>query len=273
MQQETLKLSKNNKIRTVTKTGHQLLFVFLIFAGILLLQGEISHSASFDIQPIKLFFNAKIKAGKLMIRNVSDDELSLQVRAFKWSQDKDGKDIYGETSDIVIFPKVLKVPKGEERIIRVGTKMRPTMLEETYRVYAEELLIEKEPTEGVGLRIAMRVGVPVFIAPQKGNSKAILESLTIQKGKATFRVKNDGNVHFIITSLKLTGRNERGAEAFSRELGGWYLLAGAARTYETDIPNQVCTGLTKLSVEVKTTRNSIQEELDVTRDMCSAQGK
>ncbi len=259
--------------RPVTDPGRRILFFFIIFLGPLLLFIGPADSASFDIQPIRIFFNAKTRAEKLMIKNVSDDDLSLQVKAYKWSQNSEGKDIYDETSDIVVFPKVMKVPKGEEKIIRVGTTLHPSALEGTYRIYVEELPVEKPQTEGVGLRIAMKVGVPVFINPLKNDGKAALDSFTVQNGKAAIKVKNDGNAHFIITSLKLTGRNEQGAEIFSREFGGWYLLSGIARTYETDIPLQACNKIFKLSVALKTTRNSIQKDLNFSKDMCSPRGR
>ncbi len=251
----------------------QLSSIFLFWLGALFLLTGTADGASFEIQPIKVFFNARTRTEKLTIRNVSDSDLSLQIAAFKWSQDKEGKDIYEETAEIVIFPRILKIPKGEEKLIRVGTTLGPALREGTYRVYVEELPVEDPQSEGVGLRITMKVGIPVFISPEKADGKAEVESLSMEKGKTAVRVKNTGNSHFIVTSLKVTGRNDQGAEIFSKDFGGWYLLSGVARTYETDIPYPACSKLAKIGVTIKTTRNSVQEELKVTRGMCGTPGR
>lgn len=265
---------KHSEKRPGTGIGRFSTPFICVFIGVLICFGcAETYAANFDIKPIKVSFNARTKAEKLSVTNVSEDDLTIQVTAFKWSQDNEGKDIYEKTSDIVVFPKVLKIPKGEERIIRIGTNAKPDTRERTYRVYVEEIPIETKKEEGATLRIAMKFGIPVFVGPVKGEGEVSIESLDVKKGNAAVKVRNNGNAHLIITSVKIAGKNEQGAESFTRELGGWYLLSGASRTYETDIPDKACARTTKLSVTVKTTKNSMQKNLGVTKDMCSTLGR
>lgn len=232
----------------------------------LILKGQ-AYSISFDIKPVRIFFDPGTRAEKLIVKNVSEGDLSLQIRVYRWSQNEKGEDIYDETTDIVVFPKMVRIKKGEEKIIRVGTKLVPGTSEKTYRIYVEEMPSEHLP-EGATVRLLMRAGVPLFIAPARSNASGKIESLSVKGGKVGLSVKNDGNLHFVITSLNLKGEDAGGKELFSRELGGWYLLSGASRFYETLIPPETCADTAKVNIEIKTNRFNLNGKVDVNKAMC-----
>jgi len=228
-----------------------------------------AQSASFDIQPIKIFFDARTRAEKLLIRNQSDGDLSLQVRAFKWSQDGQGKDVYEDTADIVFFPKILTLHKEEEKIIRIGVNSPPSQAEKTYRIYVEELPVNSVLPEGAAVRIILKVGVPIFMNPLRADAKGNITSFLVQGGKTRFKISNEGNLHFIITSFHVKGRDNEGKEIFSKEFGGWYLLGGASRTYETTIPVDICNKLSTLDITGKTDRFTLNSSTPVSKSMCT----
>lgn len=245
-------------------------WLFCALCMVFLFEG-ITVGAGLDIQPIKIYFDARSRIDKLTIKNVSDEDLSLQVRVFAWSQDANGRDQYEETTDIIIFPKIMKVLKDEEKFIRVGTNLTPSGDEKTYRIYIEEIHVASPKTdEGATVRMAMKIGVPIFISPLKSNPKGSIQSFSMSNGRPIVEVKNTGNIHLIITSFNIKGTNEKGKEIFSRELGGWYVLNGASRFYETSIPAEVCHELAKIHVAVKTDRLSMNEAFSVNKDMCNA---
>jgi len=262
-------------MRPVEKTGRIIILFALLLAAALFSTVTTSHAQGFDVQPVKVFFSGRTRAEKLVVANVSDDDLSLQAQAFAWSQDNDGKDVYKETSDIVIFPRMLMIPRGEQRIIRLGTAIGPSPREGTYRVYLEELPIRdrKNKVAGAGVRLTLRVGIPVFVSPVNNPDKKVSGSLTMEKGKAVVRVHNEGNAHFIIQSVRITGRDIRGAEIFSKDLTGWYLLGGASRAHVTGILPATCRKLSEIRAVVRTTKNSVEETLPVTEGMCGPQAK
>lgn len=244
--------------------------LFYALCIVLLFEG-IAAGAGLDIQPIKIYFDARSRIDKLTVKNVSDEDLSLQARVFIWSQDANGRDQYEETTDIIIFPKIMKLLKGEEKFIRVGTNLIPSGNERTYRIYIEEIPVEKpRPEEGATVRMAMKIGVPVFVSPLKSNPKGTIQSFSMSSGKPVVEVKNTGNIHFIITSLNIKGTNDKDKETFSKELGGWYLLNGASRIYEVSIPAEVCTDLAKIHIAVKTDRFSMNETFNINKGMCNA---
>lgn len=232
----------------------------------LILKGP-AYSISFDIKPVRIFFDPDTRAEKLTVKNVSEDDLSLQIRVYRWSQNEKGEDIYDETTDIVVFPKIVKIKKGEERIIRVGTKLVPGTSEKTYRIYVEEIPSEYLP-EGATVRLLMRAGVPIFISPVKVSPSGKIESVSMKEGEVGFSVRNDGNLHFIITSLVIKGVDAEGNSLFSKELGGWYLLSGASRLYTASLPREICNKTARINITIKTNRLNLSGNLDVDRSMC-----
>lgn len=243
------------------------LFIAFLILGAFLLHGS-ADSATFDIKPIKIFFDADTRIEKLTINNASEDDLSLQIKVYKWLQNEKGEDIYDETGDIVIFPKVLRIKKGDERLIRIGTNLKPEINEKTYRIYIEELPSKEGRQEGATVRLLMRTGIPVFISPVKSEAEGKIESVFVKNGKVEVAVKNDGNLHFIITSLSIKGEDSQGKELFSKELGGWYLLNGTSRLYAAEIPPGVCADTARLKLEIKTNRFNLNDKFDMDKSMC-----
>ncbi len=239
-----------------------------VIAVALLLHHEPASAVSFDVKPIKVFFDARLKAEKLTITNTADEELTLQLRVYKWSEDAEGKDVYEETKDIVLFPKLLKLNKGEARIIRVGTKSPPSANERTYRIYAEEIPITRSAAKGAEVHFLMKVGIPLFISPVKPEEHGKIESVSMKNGNLDVHVHNDGNMHFSLLSIGLKAKNRNGDELFAKDFGGWYLLGSASRLYSTPVPKDICPRISSVDVEVKTENFTLKERLDVTAKMC-----
>jgi len=227
----------------------------------------LAFSGEFRVTPIRLDFDRGTKSGVVTIVNEGGDKLNVQMKAFEWTQNADGKDQYTETNDIIFFPRIMALGKNEEKILRAGIKIPATTREKTYRLYIEEIP-EPKKAEGVNIAIAIRFGVPIFVKPLKEEVKGEIEKVELSKGVLNVLIKNRGNTHFIIQSIDVRGKNTKGEEIFSKELSGWYLLSGVSRLYTTPIPQEVCKDLSKLDIEVKTDRFNLNGKLDVDQTMC-----
>ena len=241
--------------------------IFLYALSCLFLIPSIAFSGEFRVTPIRLDFDRGTKSGVITITNEGGDKLNVQMRAFEWLQDADGKDQYTETNDIIFFPRIMSLEKNEEKILRAGIKIPATTREKTYRLYIEEIPGPKK-AEGVNVAIAIRFGVPIFVKPLKEEVKGEIEKVELSKGVLNVLVRNRGNTHFIIHSIDVKGKNTKGEGIFSKELSGWYLLSGVSRLYTTPIPQEVCKDLSKLDIEVKTDRFNLNGKLDVDQTMC-----
>lgn len=220
------------------------------------------------VMPIRLDLGRQAKSGVVTVINDAKERLQLQMKAYEWTQDAEGKDRYTETGDLIYFPKMMIFEKAEERILRAGIKVPATKREKTYRLFLEEIPGPRK-AEGVNVAIAIRFGVPIFVAPLEEEPRGEIAQVAMSKGTVKARVRNPGNVHFVIRSVAVKGKNAKGEEIFSRALSGWYLLAGASRTYATEVPAGLCPELATVDVEVATDRFPLSGHLDADTAMCS----
>jgi fimbrial chaperone protein len=248
-----------SRIRKITAVA--ILFcLFLVPSG--------AFSGEFRVTPIRLDFDRGTKSGMITIVNEGGDRLNVQMKAFEWTQNADGKDEYTETNDIIFFPRIMSLEKSEEKILRAGIKIPATTKEKTYRLFIEEIP-EPKKAEGVHVAITIRFGVPIFVKPLKEELKGEIEKVELSKGVLNALIKNKGNSHFIIHSVNIRGKNAKGKEILSKELSGWYLLSGVSRAYTLSMLKESCDDLARLDIEVKTDRFILNGKLDVDQAMCN----
>lgn len=225
-------------------------------------------AGEYRVSPIRLFLDQDTKTGVISITNESEGPIQLQVRSFEWSQNALGKDEYTETKDIIFFPRFMDLKKGDKRVLRVGVKQSDKTTEKTYRLFIEEISKPKKEKKGTGVDIAIRFGVPVFIAPVKEEHKGTIDGITIEKGKLSANITNTGNSHFMIQAVLVKGFDANGIETFTQELSGWYLLAGAKRTYAIPISQETCRDTTRYQVEVQSKQTTFSEKMDAITTLC-----
>ncbi|HNT43820.1 MAG TPA: fimbria/pilus periplasmic chaperone [Syntrophorhabdaceae bacterium] len=255
----------------VRKTGHRPVLPFILLAAIVLLSCAPASAQSFSVHPTRVSFDRTTKAQKLIIRNKGATDLSLQVGAFKWSQNKDGRDVYEDTSDIVVFPPIFKIRKGEQRLVRLGTTLGPTSREGAYRVFVEELPVADPKRSGPGINLVFKVGIPLFVSPLQASREALGICLAIEEGTVVLSALNNDNAHAEIESVSIIGQDSREKEIFSKGFNGWYILSGSSRVYKVDIPPAICKRLASVHAVVRTARNSFEDVVEVTGGMCGPQ--
>jgi len=81
-------------------------------------------------------------------------------------------------------------------------------------------------------------------------------------------VENRGNVHFTVKTVLFIGKNALGEVIFTKEVPGWYLLAGASRAYGADVPPERCGEVAGVDMEVKADRHSLRGNLVADPSMC-----
>jgi fimbrial chaperone protein len=243
-------------------------WIAAVFAAVVLPWPSVAASGEWRVAPIRLDLGREAKSGVITVVNEAPEKLQVQLKAFEWTQDAEGKDRYEESADILFFPRILIFDKAEEKIVRAGIRMPAAAREKTYRLFIEEIPQPKK-AEGVNVAIAIRFGVPIFVKPLKEDARGEIEKIGMANATFQARVKNTGNLHFIVRSVAVKGKNLKGEEVFSTELGGWYLLAGASRLYETTLPREVCPEVVKVVVEVNTDKVPLTGELAADKTMCA----
>ncbi|MBW2466547.1 MAG: molecular chaperone [Deltaproteobacteria bacterium] len=231
------------------------------------LWGQKSAAADFTISPVRIFFDNRTQTAILTITNESAEDLTLQLKTFSWQQDETGKDVYSPTEDIIFFPKIFKIQGGEEKIVRLGTKIPPARHEKTYRLYLEEIPAAQADGAAV-VRILMKIGVPIFIKPLEEEIKGSLVRAELQNGTLALTVNNEGNIHFVIRKISVTGKNYAGKEVFTTETGGGYLHGNVSKGFEIKMPADACPDAATLEINIDTDRHSIDDEINISKEMC-----
>jgi fimbrial chaperone protein len=253
-------------------TSYSLLAGLLLILTFDALCSTSALSGEWRVTPIRLILERGARSGVITVQNDSDAPMNFQAEGKEWIQDSEGKDQYTETNDLIYFPKKLVIPPKEERVIRVGLKGGTGAREKTYRLFIEELSSPQQPeTEQTQITVAIRFAVPLFIKPEKETVSGDIIQAELLKGNLDARLKNTGNVHFRIKSISFSGINSRGETIFSQEVNGWYLLAGASRTYSVAIPDDICSQLGALEIQAQTDRISFSRKIDADASMCSPQ--
>jgi len=226
-----------------------------------------AHSGSWRVIPIRLEFDQKSRTGVITVTNDSDEKINFSIVVREWTQNEEGKDQYTESSDLLFFPKVLSIDPHAERVIRAGIKSPAIKNEKTYRLFIKQE-VPPEERSGTTVAIAIRFGVPIFSKPLVEEIKGAIVQTMIQKGALKIDLKNTGNAHFRVAKIQLSGKNGSGEQVFSQDLDGGYLLAGTARSFGADIPEDICTELRDIDIQVNSDRIHLSGKIDVDRTMC-----
>lgn len=246
----------------------RILLLVVVFSFLVL--PSLVNAGQWRVAPVRINLDQRAKSSVITILNDGDETVTLQGNAMEWTQDALGKDVYKETKDLIFFPRVLMLKKGEQKIVRAGIRVPATAKEKTYRLFLEEIPQPKTGTSGATqLTVTIRFGVPIFVKPLKEEPAAELAAVTLDKGAVSADVRNTGNTHFRITEVTVKGSDAKGQETFAEKLNGWYLLAGASRVYSTLIPPEKCTATKQLDITVSTDTNiTLNRQLNVDTVQC-----
>lgn len=232
--------------------------------------------ADFRITPTTLELSSGAKSGAFSVINNGNEKVNVAVSLKEWTQDAAGKDVYGETNDIVFHPKIMTIEPNEQRAIRIGVKGPQSQKEKTYRLFVEEIPTQKKKTEEItagkitaGLTIAFRFATPIFVKPVRPQETAVIEKVELSKGTAKAIVRNTGNIHIKLLTVTFRGKARDGKELFSKEASGWYVLYGMTRPYEITVPKEICGNLATIEVKAQTENFTMDGTLNVQKKMCT----
>jgi fimbrial chaperone protein len=189
-------------------------------------RAESVHAGTFSVSPTRLFLAPGATSGVLTLANPGDHPVRFQLTAYAWDQLEDGSMRLSDTADIIVYPPLVEVEPGQSRRVRVGTTKPFNAIEQTYRVFIEELPnLERTPDHTLGVQVRTKMGVPVFLGSAAPTVRAAVESVAVADGRLTFRLVNAGTEHVMANKIAVTGLSESGDAVSEQSLSGWYLLA------------------------------------------------
>lgn len=252
-------------------------YIVLALTALLLIVVLISQAlADFRVQPTTLDLGSKVKSGVFSVINNGNEKIDFQISVKEWNQDEKGKDIYTDTKEIIYFPKVMSVDANSQRAVRIILKTPPSSREKTYRLFVEEIPVQKKTDDvdakkniKAGLTIAFRFSMPIFVKPIRLQESCVIDKIGMSNSMLKAVVKNPGNVHVKLRNVKFSGKAADGKELYSKEIAGWYILNGLSSSYETEIPKELCGKLAKIEMSAQTENDNIKGIMNVQKDMCA----
>lgn len=231
-------------------------------AGCLVALGWAVPAAASDwaVDPVRLDLSPQQPTAVLQVRNNSEQATTIQITAVAWSQ-LSGKEVYTPTRELLVSPPAFTVAAKAEQVVRVALRRTADPASElSYRINLQE--IPPPPAPGfVGLQVALRVGLPVFVQPLTGKAspKAVWTAAALDDKRIKVVLENQGNAHLQVSDFALY---VPGAEqAIARESGLSYALAGQAREWILSIKSPKLPPNQRFRLKAYTDAGEIETEL------------
>jgi len=235
----------------------------------LLVAPQPASASNFTVTPTEVDLSTSATSALVTLRNGSKSPLRFEVTLVSWSEDEHGKMVLNPSTDVTFFPKLVELAAGASRNIRIGINAGTARdVEQSFRLFVEELPDQSAPaTNAVALRT--KIGIPVFVRPAKPARTAAIDGVSVENAKVLVRVRNTGNLHVSVDTIKVTGTGGSGA-TFTKEGAGWYVLPGATRVFEVPMTAMECKSTTHVAVEVIGHKKSLTGTSEVSPAACAA---
>jgi fimbrial chaperone protein len=178
------------------------LVTFLLSLCALLLSATVS-AQQVSISPLRVTFKGDQQSEILTLRNVSNGPFTVQPKVMKWTQ-RDGKDVFEPTREVLVAPPIVEVPAGETQIIRLSLRRAPDAKDElSYRVFVQQVAAPQKNNSAT-LSFSWSLSLPIFVAPLSDVSTPNLEWVGQMNGKnLELAVTNPGVQHIQLKSIKV----------------------------------------------------------------------
>ena len=185
-------------------------------------------AGSFQVNPIRVELGRGATSAAITVRNDGDDAVVVQASVMAWTQ-SDSQDAYAATTEALITPPVMTIAAGAEQILRVGLRRAVDPQRElAYRIFLQEVPPPPSP-QFSGLQVALRIGLPLFVAPAAPVSRKLEWSARIAPGGAlVLTARNTGNAHVQVTDVELSASS---GQTVAHESSLAYVLAGQTRDW------------------------------------------
>src|SRR6186713_2641410 len=175
------------------------------FIGLAFLLGLacVAHAGSFVVNPVRVTLSASQPVNAITVRNDGSEPTVVQLETVAWSQ-KGGVDVLAKTQEILATPPIFTIPPGGSQIVRVGLRRVPDAgAEITYRLFLREVPAAQPVAQG--LRVALRVSLPVFVVPQTSlTPKLEWRVMRREDGRIRLHANNSGAAHIQIAEVSLS---------------------------------------------------------------------
>jgi fimbrial chaperone protein len=222
-----------------------------------------AFAGSIAVNPIRVNLSATQTTSPLVVRNSGAEPSVVQLQIVTWSQ-QDGKDVLVPSRALLATPPIFTVPAGGSQTVRVGLRQRTDAnIEGSYRLILQEVPPPPKP-EFRGLQVALRLSVPVFVAPAAAPTTTLAwqANVTTTPDSHALRIAslNTGNAHVQVLGFKLFSGGVELPLASPAESA--YLLPGQRREWNLRLTSAPPAG-GDIRIEARTDAGDMQASVAV----------
>ena len=227
-------------------------------AWLLLLFGSFGQQAvagSFVVTPVRVELSGAARSAVLTVSNNESAPLTIELRIVRWTQEE-GQDQLKDSEDLLATPAVFVLAGHTSQVLRIAPRgLTAGPAEQAYRLFVEE--VPQGVSISSGIQVALRMSIPVFIAPSVRLPGPLRWSATVVDDKVLLSVINDANTSVRLLKVTTAFRGSGAAEPLSLA----YVLAGQQRSWLLQLPLSPGQGKRALTVRATTDAGDIDVEV------------
>jgi fimbrial chaperone protein len=242
--------------------------VCALLTGLALGQAGLAHAAAFSVNPTQVYLSAKVTSALVSLRNESSETLRFQLTLHAWDQAPTGEMKLAPTEDVLFFPRLLTLAPKEERRVRLGLSQGAGAVERSYRLFVEELPASQAEATPGAVKVLTKMSIPIFVQPATGAAKPTLDAVRAAGGRASFVLRNAGNVHLVPDLIKVEGFDRDAKPLFSQTVNAWYILAGGTRQFDVELARPGCSQAVTVVVTVQVGTETLTQTVQTPSGAC-----
>lgn len=176
-----------------------------LFFLLLLAASPVALPQALSVTPVNVTLASGMQTATLTIVNQAEEETSVQIRIFTWSQDGEGDQLM-ETPSVIVSPPIASIAPAGSQVVRILLRQASQGKEATYRILVDQI---PNAAKASGVRMVLRMSIPVFVLPA-ARAVSHLQFHLEQRGDKFFLVcLNDGLRHDLLRDIALTASDGR----------------------------------------------------------------
>jgi fimbrial chaperone protein len=187
-------------------------------------------ASSLGIAPVRIELSPSVSTAVLTVRNPEDSPVTVQAQGAAWSQ-QDTHDQLADTHDLLVTPPLFTIAPRGRQVVRIALRRAPDPSRELdYRLVLSEIPPVAAP-QGTGLRFALRITLPVFVAAATRTSAALSwRHDWLPDGTLEIEAENRGTAHLQILDFDVQTADH--AAQVVHTAAARYLLPGSAAHWQ-----------------------------------------
>jgi fimbrial chaperone protein len=125
-------------------------------------------AGTLQVNPVLVQIDADHRTGSVTVRNMEAVPVTIHAYPLAWAQ-AGGQDRYDESAALIVSPPVFTVAPQGAQVVRVGLR-NAAASGHAYRLIVEEV---PEATPGPGIRVALRLNIPLYANVPAGSPGAL----------------------------------------------------------------------------------------------------